>query len=84
MFAIRVGVGGAALWGWRHSLAASPSGEVTEFEADSNQLIMDVEMEEMCSERSPRRQPIQFKNNSTSVLAVALIAIAVVMFVFIL
>ncbi|EYB99037.1 hypothetical protein Y032_0126g1363 [Ancylostoma ceylanicum] len=84
MFAIRVGVGGASLSGWWHSLVASPSEEVNEFEADSNQLIMDVELKEICSERSPRRHPIQFKNNSTSVLAVALIVIAIVMFAFIL
>ncbi|VDM76256.1 unnamed protein product [Strongylus vulgaris] len=63
MFVDRAGLNGAALGEWWHSLTAASPGEIDEFEPDSDQLIMDIEMEEMHPKRSSRREPFHFKNN---------------------
>ncbi|ETN75667.1 hypothetical protein NECAME_12215 [Necator americanus] len=85
MFTIHVGVASAAFREWLHFFKAPFSGEFVEFERDTNQLIMEMEMEEMWSEPSPRRDPpTLLRNNSTTVLAIALIVIAIVMFAYIL
>ncbi|VDL83631.1 unnamed protein product [Nippostrongylus brasiliensis] len=78
--------GGAAFTRWWHLLAGLFSPTIpAEFDSDANQLIRnDTEEYEMFSKGQSHREPKQLSNNSASVIAVALITLAIVMWAYVL
>ncbi|VDO53078.1 unnamed protein product [Haemonchus placei] len=85
MFAFVVGGASTFMQLWRTLLNVSTTETLVEFEKDTDQLTsIEMEEHEMWSKRSSQRESTQIRNNSASVLAVTLTALAIVMWTIIL